>query len=450
MSKEEYGVFSLVTVTYMVLSSISKFGLQHASLRFYYNEKNDLDRNKYFTTIFTSNLAISFAICFVIFLAISKYTRLIPSILNNFIIYIAVLGFVYNIISILLNIIRAEQNSKLYTVILIVQRYLKLLFAVVLFAVAYMRLKGILIGWILVDSSVLIFLTIYLLRRYRLSFRSYSTGSLKKYLSYGIPMIGFELSTLLLALGDRYLINYFMGSENVGIYSAGYNLSTYIANFFVSPLRLAIIPLYLKLWEKQGQRETEQFLNNALKLYLIISIPIFFGVIYFRNDLIIILASSKFAESASIIPYIVLSSLIYGPYFIYGAGFYIQKKSINLAIYTSLAVVLNIIVNIILIPLYGIKGAALATLIAYVFLFFAIFISSRKYITLSIPYISIMKYLLASTTMIFFVSFFSITGLFGILFKIVLASLFYATAVLLIDKQTRTHVFSFLKIKLVT
>ena len=78
------------------------------------------------------------------------------------------------------------------------------------------------------------------------------------------------------------------------------------------------------------------------------------------------------------IPWIVLSYVFYGVYIIFTPAFYIIKKSHYMIIFTGTGAVLNIIVNIILLPQIGIWGAVVATIVAYLAMASSIYIVAQK------------------------------------------------------------------------
>ena len=82
-------------------------------------------------------------------------------------------------------------------------------------------------------------------------------------------------------------------------------------------------------------------------------------------------------------------------------------------------------------------GAAIATLISYIFLIVLANIFSSKYITIRLNYLAIGKYLLASIMAVIFLRFISIELFLGVIIKLVLGILVYSAVILIIDNRTR-------------
>ncbi len=91
-----------------------------------------------------------------------------------------------------------------------------------------------------------------------------------------------------------------------------------------------------------------------------------------------ILFPPSYHVAAPIIPVIALSIVFYGIYTIFTVGTGVQRKTWYVALIMTLAALVNVVANFVLIPLYGSMGAALATLIAYIFLTLIMYIINQR------------------------------------------------------------------------
>ena len=161
------------------------------------------------------------------------------------------------------------------------------------------------------------------------------------------------------------------------------------------------------------------------------------------RDLITLLASNKYQEGYIIMPYVITGVLLYQAHFIYGAGFYLRKRPTTLLILNICGVLLNVILNIILIPSLGISGAAITTLISYLLMAVLIMKLSFNYIKIQIKLGDIVKFTAASISMFLIIKNFNFaTGVPFLLIKIVIAIVFYFVVILLIDADTRKILFN--------
>ncbi|MCZ6820172.1 MAG: polysaccharide biosynthesis C-terminal domain-containing protein [Calditrichaeota bacterium] len=103
-------------------------------------------------------------------------------------------------------------------------------------------------------------------------------------------------------------------------------------------------------------------------------------------------ASLKYEPAGVILPYLAVPLTLHGAITIYTAGIYIQKKTQYVLYFTIGAGILNLILNIILVPMIGLVGAAVATLISYLFLITLSNVLSAKFLTLHLNYQALTKY----------------------------------------------------------
>jgi len=138
-----------------------------------------------------------------------------------------------------------------------------------------------------------------------------------------------------------------------------------------------------------------------------------------------------------LLPYLAAPIVLHGAITIYTAGLYIHKKTSLILYFTLGAGALNLLLNLIFVPGMGMVGAAIATLISYIFLIVLANIFSSKYITIRLNYLAIGKYVLASIMAVIFLRFISIELFLGVIIKLVLGIIVYSVVILTIDNRTR-------------
>jgi len=443
-TEAEYGKMSLAIVTMGLVVVISKFGIQSAALRFYSEfkeNKRELDITFYYTTAFTSVLGISLIIAFVLLLIVEFYPGLQFDEQFKKIFRILPLLIIFeSLISIFLLFLSAEQNVKVHSIIRISRRYSKMLVTLLLVLVFKQGLTGFFIGCAISDGLFAFILLIKFVLQGKIRLKNLSFSLFKESISYGLPLLGFELSALLLTTGDRYLIQHFLNSEAVGIYSASSNLVKYVVDFFAEAFRLAVMPLFMSIWEKKGKEETQHFLSSVLKIYFMIGIPIIFAVSFIGRDLLVLLASNKFEGGYIILPFIVSGYIIHKANFLYGAGLYLKKKTRTLLIIIFSSAIINIILNILFIPLLGLLGAAVSTLIAFVFEVILLISISFRIVNIRLPIYTLIKYAAISIVMVCVMLSIHNLGSTQTFIRIIVGFLIYISGILLLENKVRTEV----------
>jgi len=376
-------------------------------------------------------------------LFLSAKKLILPSILHNtgilnLLVFVAILVPLRCAGSVFSQFLRAEQKTKSYNLFEILSRYAGL--AISLFFVFYFikGLTGFFFGRVVAQTIIFIFIAYVLFKNQKITFKSLSSPFLKECIKYGFPLIWFEFTVNILAYGDRFLIQHYLGPGDLGIYSAGYNLSMYCSNMLALPLRLAILPIYIQIWTNEGKEKTEEFLSKALNYFLLVATPIIFGFSAIGKDIIILLASDKYSQSYTIIPFIASSLIIYSSYHICAAGLHIYKRTPTLTKIFIIGCVMNIFLNILLIPRLGIIGAAAATSAAYLTLLLLVAFFSLRLLKFKIYYRDVFRFILFSLIMFIIVkNINTYTVIINLLMKIGIGAFIYTALILIFDAQIR-------------
>jgi len=253
--------------------------------------------------------------------------------------------------------------------------------------------------------------------------------------------VAYEIASVILDSGDRFLIRNYLGAEQLGYYSAAYNLSSYAQISLMAPINLALIPIYMKVWVSKGKEETQSFLRKSLDLYLFIAIGICCTVTLISRDLVILLASKKFESSYHLLPILIVGLFIYSVHIFLTAGLLIHKKTFLMARQVIYATVLNIGLNVILLPRVGVAGAAWATLLSYAFLIGLMMLASFRLLPITIDYGNLVRYFFAAAVtygVISQIEFKSV--LWGLALKGTLGVVMYLGLLWVIDRRLRKMV----------
>lgn len=206
-------------------------------------------------------------------------------------------------------------------------------------------------------------------------------------------------------------------------------------------MELALLPICMGIWAKKGEEKTKEFLSKTLRYFCLMAFPITLGFISLGQEALTLLASDKYIESSSIIPYIIIGKMFMAGCNIFAIAIYLHKKTSILALLFLLSSILNLVLNILMIPSFGILGAAYSTFISCIALFTFILSFSFRYLKFKIDYAHIALYLFSSFIMYMFIkNIGSINYLpLDLVFKIFLGTILYFTLILLFDKTIRSY-----------
>jgi len=179
----------------------------------------------------------------------------------------------------ILSIKQASQKSHEYTTYSILNALIKLSIAILLISLLHFGPKGILLGMIISSGCLSIYGILTFYTKYKIKLSNFSKKLFKKFISYGFPLIGLSLASYVLSSVDRYMIKYFLDTNEVGIYSANYGLASGMIQPFLVILLLSAYPIIMETFENKGKVETSHLLNKVL-IYIFYN----FNTCYFWHD----------------------------------------------------------------------------------------------------------------------------------------------------------------------
>jgi len=439
----EYGILGLITTTIFIAVAIGKFGFPNSIVRFYQDFKSQKSLSSFYSTMVFSAAGIA-AFMSILFILVTPFVliRFIEANTSSLLFLASVLIFVSCTTDIFMSFLRAEQITKLYNLIIVIHRYGSLSLSIFIVFFIIKGLYGFYIGQVISGIMLLTFLIYYCSKKWRISAKSFSKVILGDSIKFGLPLVWAELGHLVLNYADRYMVQLFLGSIPLGLYTAGYNLATYVAEVIIYPINYAMTPIYMDILVNKGEEETREFFTKLFTYFVLIISPVVFGFIAVGRDLLMVLASSKYIEAYTVLPYVVIGQSIYACSIILNSGLFIRKKTHLMTIIMIGGCFLNVGINIVLIPRFGILGAAQATLISYIFYTVIITYYAFKEFRFRIDYGRILLYLAIGSVMYWVIN--MVDGkspLNNLITKIPAGAIIYAVLILVLDKDIRDAVF---------
>lgn len=202
---------------------------------------------------------------------------------------------------------------------------------------------------------------------------TYNKKLMKELFAFSLPVLPSGISTNIIQVIDRPVMLFLAGSAMVGIYQANYRLGIFMM-LFVSVFDFAWRPFFLS---NANSPDAKQLFSKVMTLFILAGSLIFIFISVFLNE-IVLLIGKNFRSGLYIVPVILIAYLFNGIYINLMAGIYIQKKTRHSAVVTFIAAAANVIFNFLLIPAYGMMGAAIATLISYIIMAGGLYMYSQK------------------------------------------------------------------------
>ena len=287
-------------------------------------------------------------------------------------------------------------------------------------------------------QSITIFLSqlsMWLFLRDKIFFIVPKTGDIFKHFGQSMRFFIAKLSSTIYMNMTKTILGILGTMSNVGFYSNALSLIT-LSGSLITALNTVLIPRMSNLFDKDNEEKIILKLEMSLTFQLLLTIPMMFGLVLISDNLVSWFFGNKFAGIEKIIkilsPFVVFQSLQSG----IAAQYLIPKNDMNSYNKTVLiSAVISLISNIAFIPLLGIYGAVLSTLIGQSTLCFVRLYVLMKETRFKFNYYDVVKFFLASTIMYYFVKIltknFSPT-IFTTFIQIILAVLLYFILIFLL------------------
>lgn len=209
----------------------------------------------------------------------------------------------------------------------------------------------------------------------------------QRYFSYGMPISISLILTYALSSGDMYLITWLIDESAAGEYSASYNLANRSLDVLFIWIGMAITPIAVTALEKEGLEKSTRVLRDYGAGLLWIAMPAATGIALVAEPAGFILGEEVRQGAVKIMPAIAFAGVMNGMISYYAQRAFMLSGKTNMFVWAMVPpVLINIGMNLILIPKYGLMGAVWSTLVAYAIGLVAALMIGRRYFPIPIPF----------------------------------------------------------------
>jgi O-antigen/teichoic acid export membrane protein len=382
LTPADYGILSIASVVSAIFSILFFLGMRSAISRFYFDYNQDAKELKeYLSTITLTVLAVSISLTFLVFVFGKTFFSVIsPEVPFYPYIFLVFLTAIFSIpINIAFIVIQVREQSFTYSLINIL-KFLLTTSAIILFVVFFHEgALGSLLGQCII-AGIFFFVGITLLKK-DIGF-IFIADKLKESLTFGIFLMPHELASWTTNLIDRLFLSSYTTLTMVGVYSLGYQFAT-ILSVITTAINFAWVPFFMSTFQETGD-QAKPVIAQLTRYYVIVLMFFALGITFFSKDVVLLITNPDYYPAISVIPIIVLAFVFDGLYYMVVTQLFMVKKTGYITISTVSAALLNIILNFLLIPHYGMMGAAVSTVISFGFSFCLVFYFSHTHFP--IPY----------------------------------------------------------------
>ena len=366
LAQAEYGITDLIQQSGNLLLPLVTLGMTNAVVRF------GLDKGVRKNDVFTTGL-LSLAGGFVVLLAISPALGMIE-LLSGRVWLLCLFVLMSSLRSLCAQFVRADNRIKLFAIDGILSTVTTILFNVLYLVVLDLGVFGYIFSIVCSDALSVVFLfTMARLHRF-VRFRGLDRSVSRAMLKYAIPMIPNTVLWWITNVSDRYIVTAVWGEEYNGLYAAAYKIPSLI---------MLASGIFMDAWQISAvteEKERDTFYTRITSMYSAFLFVMASVIIVFTRVSPHILFDPGYYEAWRYIPLLVIAMVFTCMVNFLGSIYMVEKKSIRSLVTAAISAIINILLNLWWIPVYGVNGAAAATLVCYLVVFVIRLLDTRRYI----------------------------------------------------------------------
>ncbi len=382
LTPEDYGVVELLSMLLDFASILFGARVSQAVFRFYCTASSQKEKN----SIISSALILDFLLNAAGALAVAIFSTPLSiaifgsSEYSSLIALFALTLFFLPLVEIPLTHIRAQQKPWLFTIFSLMKLFLQLSLNIYLVVIHEMHVEGVIYSAVISSAIMAVILTVYSLS---VTGIKVTKKAVLQLFSFSLPLKLATFGTFYVTFGDRYILNIYTNLTQVGIYSLGYKFGFMFTLLAWTPFERMWDSEKYEIYNKPDARAVFQ------KVFLYISFVMIFialGMSLFTKDLLKIMSDPAFLEAYKVVPIIISAYIIQAWTKYVNLGILINKKTMEIAYAEIVAVLAITAAYFLLIPTFGIYGAAWATVIGFAARFFWTNWKAKQYYDMELPW----------------------------------------------------------------
>ena len=355
-----FGLFTMAVTIYAIASLVGAIGIPTAIVKYVAEYKENKEKLNNFVSCCVANSLIfgvvTGLILFILsntlanFFEMPELTDLIK--ITSFLIPFLVVN------NTLLGLLNGLREMKAYSFRTVIRSVLLLFFAILLIYLGF-GVKGAVLAVVLAEAGTLFFLLFITRHIFCFAIRDY-VETTKEVMKFGSQLFLAQAVWMANTNADKLMVGYFLLEKDVGIYA----IALAFANgLLIIPGAIGTItyPAITEYNSKGPYEAIETLINKCIK-YCLVLLSIFgITIIFFSKDIISLLLKPEFLPATSPIAILILGMIFFGSLGSVGYAFTaVGRPDIALKI-TTVDMAVGVSLNLLLIPIYGISGAAIAT-----------------------------------------------------------------------------------------
>jgi O-antigen/teichoic acid export membrane protein len=404
LSPSEFGIVATLYSYLAFIIIFYSFGMESAYLRF--ASSNEIGEKKdNFSTPFLSVAIVSavFSILLILFSPSLTGVFQIDNSLYRLLYYTAGILFFDAVAMVPFASLRLDRKAKKFATIKVINITITVLLNVIILLNTNWGIEGIFFSNLAASIITFILLLPTIIRQLKFSFHQIL---LKELLKFGLPIVPAGISGIILQIADRPILKFLMDDAAVGIYQANYRLGIFMA-LINGMFEYAWRPFFLSHAQNP---EAKKIFSRVMTYYLLATAVILVLLTLFLPNIIEYKFFGRYIlpppywSGLNVVPWVMLGYIFSGIGTNLNAGVQIEKKTKYLFPTSLSGSVTNVALNFLIIPIFGIMGAAYATTLGYAVLAISLYFIVQRFYYIEYEFVRVGK--LALVTAIVFVSVF--------------------------------------------
>ena len=411
---EDYGIIDLIQITIIFASVALVMGLDNATSRFYLDKENEKEKKAIAATALFVRAAVLFSASGLLVLFSDEISLLLfKSGRQSEYLILAFLAIPFDqCFTHCINMLIFNYRSVSYAMFSAGKLLAKISLTILLVVFLKWGINGVFMAALI--SSVF-FLMVAIIFTGKYFCFSFSIKSLKKMLTYGLPLVPYGFTVYIIQNSSRYFLAHYCTLDEVGIFGVGAKIASVISFIFLG-VGIALTPF---LYSGYRKKETKDVYLRIVNYSVAISAVTVLGLSLFIKEILLIFTTPQYLGAYIVTPFLAAYVAIFYIGLQMSQGIHIAKKTIYFTAISIITAIVNIGLNFLLVPLYGMVGAAVATLLGSIIWCILLIFISQKYYHMMYKYYAYFKLSLLSIVIIFIVfCFFDDVNITNIMIKI--------------------------------
>ena len=361
---QQYGLLGIFDSALLLLAAFFKLGGQHAALRFYPHRGGDGALARYGANFILIPFLGS-CVLWLLAMAVFAATPRLEHFARDATGWVALASLLPTIwISMVAALMMAQERSELNVLVNVGSRWLNVFAVLGIVWFVSRTALGVYAGRLLVEVVIAVLLTIWLWRqKLPLRWRDRDWRLAGAGARYGVPLMATEMAAVLLVTVDRLMLEGLTGSTVVvGVYNVGASLALQVSMMLHAALNVSYFQVSIRQFETEGVAAVLRTKRRILHVLVYIVAAALAGLLVVGRDGFLLLSGPTKAESVPIFVILCLVFVSGGLLNLCTTGLQLYKRTLTLFVLILLAAVVNVLLNLWLIPRYGVMGAVYATI----------------------------------------------------------------------------------------